>query len=308
MQGLAGFVMRGRSQAILVVTCMALLSVLLPPLGWLSGAALVLVTLRKGPNEGVLVMVGALVAGAVMGMLTLGSALPAGSFLVVQWLPLWLVAVVFRSTMSMATALECAAGLALLVVAVIYGLTGGDPGPWWQELLGAAVGPMLGDLGPEQVEAVHAAIAAAAGYLTGLMVTAGMLNLYFGLLLGRVWQARLYNPGGFRREFHALRLHRVTAYLAIALFALALGIDGPGLPVDLGAVMLMLFAVGGLALMHALVATRGKGRIGWLVALYVLLVLALLKMAVVLAMAGLAHALTDLGQRLAGKPRGGEAE
>ena len=48
MKALAGFIMRGHSQAALVATTAALLSLLMPLFGPLSAAAVVLVILRIG--------------------------------------------------------------------------------------------------------------------------------------------------------------------------------------------------------------------------------------------------------------------
>jgi len=50
MQALAAFILRGRPQAVALIV----LTVLLPVLNLGSGAALALVTLRKGPQEGML--------------------------------------------------------------------------------------------------------------------------------------------------------------------------------------------------------------------------------------------------------------
>ncbi|MEZ5581549.1 MAG: hypothetical protein R3F37_01040 [Candidatus Competibacteraceae bacterium] len=42
--------------------------------------------------------------------------------------------------------------------------------------------------------------------VVGLIFANGLASLLCGLLLGRWWQALLFNPGGFSREFHELRL------------------------------------------------------------------------------------------------------
>jgi len=43
-------------------------------------------------------------------------------------------------------------------------------------------------------------------FLTVLVVTAFFLCMVLSVFLGRWWQAVLYNPGGFKTEFHAFRL------------------------------------------------------------------------------------------------------
>lgn len=293
--------MRGRGQAILVVAVNAVLSVLVPPLSWLSGAALALVTLRKGATEGAVVIAGALVGAALLAYLTVGSAMPAGSFLLVLWLPTWAVACVLRGTVSLATALESAAGLGLLAVLALHLLLGDATG-WWSELLLGQLRAVEAELEAQQVEIIRGLIEYAVPYMTGLLVAAGLINLLIGLLFGRAWQARLYNPGGFRREFHALRLHRVTATVTAAVLLLVLVQGGPGLVTDLGAVLAVVYALAGLAAVHALVRLRGGGRVAWLVAVYLLLAIRLPEMTVALAALGLLNAWMDFGRLLGGKP------
>ena len=66
MQLLASFAMRGRSQAVMLVTVLAMLSLLFPPLSILSSSVVALVTLRKGATESGLVLA---LAGLACGLL-----------------------------------------------------------------------------------------------------------------------------------------------------------------------------------------------------------------------------------------------
>ena len=69
MLGVAAFAARGASQAALVATTALVLSLLLPPLMWVSGAAIALCALRKGPRHGVLAVAIALAAAVAFGWL-----------------------------------------------------------------------------------------------------------------------------------------------------------------------------------------------------------------------------------------------
>ncbi len=302
MRGLASFVMRGRGQATLVVATAAVLSALLPPVSWLSSGALALVTLRRGALEGLLVLGGALVGAGVLAFLSLGTPLPALSFALVLWLPIVLVTTLLRATVDLGVAFAAIGVVGLVAVAAVHLLLG-DPGPWWVATLGPMIEPALKGVDAGQAAAVREAIEAASGYLTGLMVAAGLINLVLGLVIGRVWQADLYNPGGFRREFHALRLPRGAALAAVALFGatLALGAS-PGVVTDMAAVTLVPCALAGLALAHGLAGGR-RGGVGWLVGLYLLLVLALPETTVALAATGLANAWFDLVGRFGARPK-----
>jgi hypothetical protein len=90
------------------------------------------------------------------------------------------------------------------------------------------------------------------------------------LIVGRYWQALLYNPGGFGREFRAIRFPLLPAMLLLAFMLL-----GP----NIGPQMAMLtplcsvpLVFAGLALIHGLVAQKRLARF-WLVGLYVTLLL-----------------------------------
>jgi hypothetical protein len=88
------------------------------------------------------------------------------------------------------------------------------------------------------------------------------------LVLARYWQAALYNPGGFGREFRALKLPKQTMAVLVAVMVVAPFI-GPQFIVLASASSLVL-VLAGIALMHGLVA---QGRLAgfWLVGMYVTL-------------------------------------
>ena len=104
--------------------------------------------------------------------------------------------------------------------------------------------------------------------LTGLMASLLQIVTLLCLVLGRYWQASLYNPGGFGEEFRALRLPVLPALLLVAGMLL-----GPSLGLPMLAPLCsvpLVFA--GVALVHGLVAAKRLARF-WLVGLYVTLVL-----------------------------------
>src|SRR3569833_696175 len=58
MRGFAQYIMRGRVQAMLVAVAMAILALVLPPMNYLSSAVIALVTLRRGWQEWLIIIVG----------------------------------------------------------------------------------------------------------------------------------------------------------------------------------------------------------------------------------------------------------
>src|SRR5690625_6353500 len=51
--------------------------------------------------------------------------------------------------------------------------------------------------------------------VTGLLANVTSFTGVLGLMLGRWWQALLYNPGGFKQEFNGLRLNTPQALVCV---------------------------------------------------------------------------------------------
>jgi hypothetical protein len=103
--------------------------------------------------------------------------------------------------------------------------------------------------------------------VAALLATGNAVIALLSLVLGRYWQAALYNPGGFGEEFRALKLP-TGAVVAMALVAAALWWMGPDWRVWSAAAVLPLTIVG-FALVHAYAARANKG-VAWLTLMYVL--------------------------------------
>lgn len=267
MRSLSAFVMQGRAQALAAICGLALASLLLPPLSLLSSALLALVALRKEVRESATVFLLALLALGLGGALLVGNALQAIAYGVLLWLPVWPVAIVLRQTRRLEWALESAAALGLLAVVAVYLLVD-DPAALWRGRMQDFVRPML-DNGPADFDAaaLERAMAFFSHYLTGAMAGGSALSVMLGLLIARWQQAVLFNPGGFRAEFVALRLHGAALYAALACFAVGMGMDGVLAEIawNLDGVFLVLFTVGGFAVVHAMLGGKGF----WIAGVYV---------------------------------------
>ena len=103
--------------------------------------------------------------------------------------------------------------------------------------------------------------------ITGLMAASLQTISLLWLVLARYWQAALYNPEGFGREFRALRLSPGTA-LGLLVGVVALPFAGPAATMLAPLCMIpLLFA--GIALGHGLVALKKLPGF-WLAPLYLL--------------------------------------
>ncbi|MEW6353847.1 MAG: hypothetical protein AB1469_06080 [Pseudomonadota bacterium] len=285
MRALAAFIMRGRSQAVLVVAISAALSLFLPPLSYISGAGAALITLRHGAREGLFVTFAAALILGLVGAVTLGNPSPGLAFLAAVGLPLWLLGWVLRATVSLPLTLSVAALLGVMLILGLHVLVP-DLTVWWRGLLDIVLKPALEQSGVTDAAQWLDELARA---MTALLASAMLLSWMLSLFIARWWQALLYNPGGFRREFHGLHLNRALAVPTLILLALALFVKGEigVLAAEILAVMLVLYMMQGLALAHRTVAKRGA-HVGWLVALYGLLTLALPQVGAVLAAMGFA--------------------
>jgi hypothetical protein len=155
-----------------------------------------------------------------------------------------------------------------------------------------------GGLDAAQAEEI---LGATAAWMTGAFVAALVLQWLSGLLLGRWWQALLYNPGGFGGEFRTLRLHRGLGLAGVVLFVAVGFAKAPGLVADLVVVLMPLYLLQGLAVIHGIHHQRGAHP-GWLFGLYALLVIFLPHAALMVACIGLVDIWADIRSRLSGRP------
>ncbi|MCO6441810.1 MAG: hypothetical protein J5I81_12160 [Nitrococcus mobilis] len=292
MRRFAEFIMRGRGSAVLVI----FVSAMVPLLLWVSGGALSLVTLRRGAAEGAFAAgVATLVLLVAVGALA-GSPQPALQPILQLWLPVFLIALWLRYSVSLAQALEVAAGLTALAVAVFHFLHPDTVG-YWREVFAQAraLFPASSQLDPKAWEDV---VTVLAPEMTGLWAV-NLLGLAVGsLLLGRWWQAMLYNPGGFRAEFHALRLERWFAWLVLAWLVAAAAL-GHGLVYDIAFALSAVFVLQALAVLHALLAGQRWGKV-WLGLVYFFLFLPLILQLV--AVVGIIDVFLDMRRRRQGLP------
>ncbi len=259
MRALADFVMRGRLQATLAVVVAAAL----PLLFWVSAAAGSLVLLRRGLNDALGIVLWALLPtllwwyfGEPRPLLVLSGSLA--------------LALVLRVSVSWTRVLLASVLLGVLYGVIIDAVFGEVVKRNASELL-ELMPQMLGENYRQMTADEKAQIGELlAPVLTGLM--AGLLQLLSLLcvLLGRYWQALLYNPGGFGREFRAVRLPAPMAVsLLVGIFLL------PGLSIELAMLTPLCsvpLAFAGVALLHGLVTQQRLARF-WLVGLYVSLLL-----------------------------------
>ncbi len=270
MSALAQFIMKGRNQAILMLSFFTILSWLLSLASLLAAAALALPTLRLGPRDGMIVMAGALPVVAVAGYFLMGSALDAAGFALVIWVPVILVSWVLRVTTNLSAALLAAVGLGSLSVTGFY-LVVDDVAGFWKNQFQTLLKPILDQQAQVAGDAsIAMTLDVFSRFATGSVAAGSILSVMLSILLARWWQAGLYNPGGFRKEFVSLRLSKWLALTVLVSIATILMTGGDFglfvanfiLPVFVGAMMT------GFSVVHALLSDNPNGRF-WLTGLYI---------------------------------------
>ncbi len=291
MRAFLEFVMRSRLHAMGAVSLLAFATMIFPPIGYLTGAIVGLATLREGALEGMVALLGGLGLAMVIHRFSGGHELSV-ALMSLFWFPVWVLAVLLRTTRSLRLAFQVAALFGVVALFLFYLLSGGEPAQWWQQQVQELM-TSEGALGTEQMLLDPRL----AEVLTGVMAAGFFLGLIGMLLLARGWQAMLYNPGGMKSEFLALQLGKnsVLLGLVVMLPALLLGESVPPVVPDLMQIWMTLFMVQGIAVAHAVIDGRQMQK-GWLLALYIATLLT--PIGFLITMVGVSDAWVDYRSRL----------
>ncbi len=287
MKAFANWVMKGRMQAVVAATVLAVLALLVTPLALVSAAVVVLTVLRQGWREGALVVVSALLAIAGLGGLLFQMPLETALIGATLWLPAALLGGVMGRSGSLRLAVEAATVGAALIVLVQYWLMP-DPAAFWGDALNEFLALRIDQ---ETLEASNAGqlVALMAGWMAGGVAATWLLGSVASLVLARYWSALLDGSGAFGAEFRQLRFGRWLLWTVPLLLVVGVLMTGgePSLAGQLYLVGMMVFVIQGISLAHGLVAEFG-GSPAWLVGLYLLLILVAPQGATLVALAGYA--------------------
>lgn len=247
MRGLAEFVMAGRRQAIIAV----LLLGLLPLVNLLSPVAVSLVMLRKGAGEASVILAWAVLP--LLGWAILGDIVP-----LILVFGMSALALLLRNTGSWEFTLLAAVGVGI-AIELYFRLQPQTLEPLFQQL----------ELYLQQSGSEAVSIEDIRAILPSILGAVYMFLAITLLLLARWLQARLYNPGGFREEFHGLRITQKAALPLVGLMLLAtFGL----LPEPWVLYLVLPLLISGVALAHGMIALKGLSSL-WLLAFYLLLLM-----------------------------------
>ncbi len=260
-------------QAVMVISSFAILALMIPPASLFSSAGIALVVLRKGFAEGFVVMLGAAVAIALLALLLTGNMLLVAGYGLLLWLPIFLIALALRESGQLIFAVELPVIFGVCVVGAVYFFLP-DPASLWSERLQATVETVIqGGMANENQVVIAENIEKVSRFMTGLIAAGSVASLLIGLLLGRWWQSKLYNPGGFRAEFLELRSRKSIAYIGVA-FILIAAIFSTKLAetaLNLAISLAILYLIIGVSVLHRIIS-GGKAKQLVLTAFYLVII------------------------------------
>ena len=232
MRGLAEYVMTGRRQAIIAVMLLGLI----PLVNLLNPVVVGLIALRKGLQEA-----GIAFAWAV---LPVGAWAVAGDVVpLIMLFGITGLALLLRETESWEFTLLAAIAVGISVEVYF-------------RVQPAVIDALMAQL-EQYIQAGNSQDLQLDAVRSVMLSVIGAVYMFLAVLLlmtARWMQALLFNPGGFRLEFHGLRIERHVALGLIAVLLLA-G-SGAIVPEAWTLYFLMPLVFAGIALIHAVVAIR----------------------------------------------------
>jgi hypothetical protein len=292
---LARFILKGPNQAALVASTMAILGILLTPAVWVSAAAIALVTLVQDFRQGMRVMAFAIAGSVLFASLIFSSPMVVVYFVLMAWLPAWLAATVLKQTVSLAASLQLITALSLLVIIVLYVVFPGF-GELWREPLDLLVQQLAEQYqGQLSLQELQQAEELAIKLIPGLIASSILFGTMISLFLARWWQAVVFNPGGFGKEFQSLSLGKTAALVAVGI-VVAAAIIGTEPVYAMLLVILALYLTQAMSIVHAIFAGRQLNTV-WLYVFYVAIIF-VPHIVALLVLVGITDAWIDFRRRL----------
>ena len=252
MRALAELIMRGRAQACGVAVFGSLLPIISP-------ASIGLVTLRKNSSEGLIVALWALLPWLALYLTSTMSPLltlaPAAALIVIV-----VAANILRTTVSWQWTLIGAGIVSAVAVSIVGVVASGDV-----DQVVAEVADLVAQVSAQAGVSEELSLVPDRTFVLGLLAWMVALTVVCGLFVARWWQALLFNPGGFREEFHGFRLEQRVAVILFAIVVAGVALPREYTPwVELMSLPLL---IAGVALIHSSVALMNWG-VHWLGLMY----------------------------------------
>ena len=246
MRAIAEFAMRGRAYA----TAISMVAAALPLLGWLSTVIVALVCLRSGVAAGSLIFLWTLLPVGVA-FYFVGDPSP-----MIALIGTFMMAMLLRQTLSWEL---------VLIASVVFSAAGA----LIFEFTAAGILDRFVQFYIDYLAQVDASVVIdpvqARKLLMGFFAVGQAFSMVVMLMIARWCQSTLYNLGGFRKEFHQLRLSpAVSGAIVLAMAVCYMFGDQLGRWLPLLTVPLVFASIG---LAHWLMANRELSK-NWVVGFY----------------------------------------
>ncbi len=254
MRALGNYMLLGRLQAVIVISLSTIAAMFVPPFSFLlSGVPAGLIILRKRSVYAIQILLICLFVVVLLAALAGVNPQTGFVFALGVWVPVYLCCSVLRQTQSQGWVVLVAGVVAAAYIMMLHWLVADVPA-WWQKWIELWVNTMPEDSG-EQYLNVLVQVAPIMNAVIASTITIGLITI---TLLSRWWQSLLFNPGGFRIEFYALRLPSEVIFLLLAGI-ISLYISGwqrGSAGLDILTVVIFMYLLQGLAAVHRIVNTK----------------------------------------------------
>ncbi len=295
MRGFGQYLMSGRLQAVVSISLLSMLAMFMTPLAYLlSGTPLGLVSLRRGPVIALQIACGCMLLVTLLLLVSGFKPTLAVAFALGIWLPVWFCASVLRTTESQGV-MVVSTGLIGLVYIITTYVMFGDVQSMWRTVMFAW---LENAMTPTKLDQVKPVMEQVIPYMNAAMASGIIASITLTVLLARWWQSWIYHPGGFRREFIALRLPKALLVVVAVSTLLLLISDAflQSIAKDVLCVSLFLYVFQGVSVVHGVVAVRRLSR-WWLFTLYFCLVFFALQAMLFVACIGISDSIFRLSSR-----------
>lgn len=264
-----------------------------PFFSWVGWGWLALATLRYNDiQKGLWVLLGAMV-GIFAITFFIDEVWQVAVFHILLFiLPIWILSLVLRVTVSLNFTVQCAT-ISILVVLIIVNI--------FQLMTPAMILEFLQSRFNHVVTFDAAAMQNMTEFAEQFAVSwpSAFFWVYItGVFLGRWWQAALDNPGGFQREFHALRLNFWVGSLSVIYLLVSFWLPLTSSVMAASGLIISMLLLAGLGVVHYWVAYKKYSN--WvLVGVYAGLFLLTILFLPILIVVAATDSMADLRKRIA---------
>lgn len=257
----------------------------------IASTILALVTLMRGWRSGLLVLCWSILPPLAFSFwghygVLLNIAIFHSGFV-------WLLALALRRYSNWRQVLWITLTVGIAFVLLMYAVKP-DFNQWWAAQFNKLIAQVASSNPAESMnlEKISRSIAFFSPIAVGLTIASNLLVNIIALILARCWQASMVNPGGFKREFHSIRL---SYFAAMVWVLVAIGsLLKLNILLNMLPVVILVFAVAGIALIHCFASTQPKTARIWLILMYLVTFFVLPYSLLLLALVGLIDSFFNL--------------